>query len=97
MNFSPGDAVVVKDDWPETRGPVHIRTPHYLRGHKGRIVRYLGDHPNPEDLAFARPAAKKPLYHVTFPMTELWPEGRPEGQTGDELVVELYEHWLEQP
>ena len=93
MIFANGATVVVKDDWPETTGPVHIRTPHYLRGHKGRILRYLGDHPNPEDLAFTRPAAARSLYHVTFPMSELWPEGRPD----DELVVELYEHWLEQP
>jgi nitrile hydratase subunit beta len=93
MNFSPGDVVVVKDDWPETRGPVHIRTPHYLRGHKGRVLRHLGDYANPEDLAFARPATKRPLYHVTFPLGELWSEG----SRDDELVVELYEHWLERP
>ena len=91
MTFSAGDSVVVRNDWPETRGPVHIRTPHYLRGHKGRILRYLGDHPNPEDLAFARPAAKRPLYHVTFAIHELWPDRRAD----DELVVEIYEHWLE--
>jgi nitrile hydratase len=91
MIFSAGDAVTVKDAWPETQGPVHIRTPHYLRGHRGRILRYLGDHPNPEDLAFARPAANLPLYHVTFPMRELWPDGRAD----DELLVEIYEHWLE--
>jgi len=91
MTFSPGDAVLVKNDWPETRGPAHIRTPHYLRGHTGRVLRRLGAYPNPEDLAFARPAAKKSLYHVIFPMSELWPEGR----GGDEVVVELYEHWLE--
>jgi hypothetical protein len=93
MSFSPGDLVLVKDDWPETRGPVHIRTPHYLRGRKGRVVRYLGDHPNPEDLAFARPAAKRPLYHVSFPMVELWPEKGAD----DSVVVEIYEHWLERP
>ena len=91
--FAPGDAVVVKDDWPEARGPAHIRTPHYLRGRTGRIVRHLGDYPNPEELAFARPAAKRKLYHVTFPMSGLWPEGRED----DALVVELYEHWLEKP
>ena len=91
MMFAPGDAVVVKNDWPEARGPAHIRTPHYVRGRAGRIVRHLGDYPNPEDLAFARPAAKRRLYHVTFPMRELWPDGRED----DELVVELYEHWLE--
>ena len=93
MNFSPGDSVVVKNDWPESRGPVHIRTPHYLRGRKGHVLRHLGDFPNPEDLAFARPAAKRSLYHVTFPMNELWPEGRAD----DALVVEIYEHWLERP
>jgi nitrile hydratase subunit beta len=93
MNFSPGDAVIVKNDWPEARGPVHIRTPHYLRGHKGRVVRWLGAFPNPEDLAFARPAATRALYHVAFPMRELWPEG---AQT-DDVVVEIYEHWLERP
>jgi hypothetical protein len=93
MSFTPGDPVFVKDDWPETRGPVHIRTPHYLRGHTGRVARYLGDHPNPEDLAFARPAEKRALYHVAFPMNEVWPEGRPD----DEVLVELYEHWLERP
>ena len=37
-------------------GPVHIRTPHYVRGVMGEVVRHLGDFPNPEDLAFARPA-----------------------------------------
>jgi hypothetical protein len=93
MIFSQGDTVVVKNDWPETRGPAHIRTPHYLRGRKGHILRHLGDFPNPEDLAFARPAAKRSLYHVTFPMYELWPEGRAD----DALVVEIYEHWLERP
>jgi nitrile hydratase subunit beta len=93
MNFAPGDIVIVKDDWPETRGPVHIRTPHYLRGHKGRVLRHLGDYPNPEDLAFVRPATKRPLYHVTFPLHELWTEG----DSDDELVVEIYEHWLERP
>jgi nitrile hydratase len=93
MIWSSGDAVVVKDDWPETRGPVHIRTPYYVRGHAGRVVRYLGDHANPEDLAFARPAAKQPLYHVAFPMRALWPDAA----GSDELVVEIYEHWLERP
>jgi hypothetical protein len=93
MNFAPGDAVLVKHDWPESRGPVHIRTPHYLRGHKGRVVRQLGVFPNPEDLAFARPAATRALYHVAFPIRELWPDG---GGT-DDVVVEIYEHWLERP
>lgn len=89
--LAAGTTVRVKDDWPETRGPVHIRTPHYVRGRQGTVVRHLGDFPNPEDLAFARPAAKKPLYHVAFPMEGVWNgQGAP-----DELLIEIYEHWLE--
>ncbi len=52
----PGSRVRVRADWPEAAGPVHVRTPHYLRGRTGELVRHLGDFPNPEDLAFARPA-----------------------------------------
>ncbi|HXA25174.1 MAG TPA: SH3-like domain-containing protein [Acetobacteraceae bacterium] len=89
--MAPGTAVRVKDDWPETRGPVHIRTPHYLRGLQGTVVRGLGAFPNPEDLAFARPAAQLALYHVAFDQPAVWQEGR----AGDGLLVEIYEHWLE--
>jgi nitrile hydratase subunit beta len=92
MMFEPGAGVRVKDDWPETRGPVHIRTPHYVRGLRGTVVRRLGAFANPEDLAFARPAATRALYHVRFDQPSVWHEGR----AGDELVVEIFEHWLEQ-
>jgi nitrile hydratase len=89
--FAPGAKVLVRDDWPETRGPVHIRTPHYLRGRSGTVVRELGTFPNPEDIAFARPAPLRTLYHVAFPQDALWPDGRADTT----LLVELYEHWLE--
>ncbi len=89
--LSPGQVVRVKLDWPETRGPCHIRTPHYLRGTTGTVERHLGDFPNPEDLAFARPAATLPLYHVRFDQPAIWHEGR----AGDALVVEIFETWLE--
>ena len=89
--LAPGAAVRVRDDWPEARGPCHIRTPHYVRGRTGRVLRRLGAFPNPEDLAFARPAPARPLYHVLFTETELWPDGRP----GDDLLVEIFEHWLD--
>lgn len=90
-DFAPGARVRVKDDWPETRGPVHIRTPHYLRGVQGRVIRRLGEYSNPEDLAFARPAEKRALYHVAFDQPAVWQDGH----AGDELLVEIYEHWLE--
>jgi nitrile hydratase len=89
--YPPGTRVRVKDDCPETRGPVHIRTPHYLRGMQGTVMRRFGAFPNPEDLAFARPAAQRMLYHVAFEQPAVWQEG----ERGDELLVELYEHWLE--
>jgi hypothetical protein len=89
--LAPGTAVRVKLDWPETRGPCHIRTPHYLRGAIGTVERHFGSFPNPEDLAFARPAARLNLYHVRFDQPSVWGEGKP----GDALLVELYESWLE--
>ena len=80
----------VKDAWPEAVGPAHIRTPHYVRGHEGKVVRHLGEFPNPEDIAFERPAPLRALYHVSFPLRQIWPDA-----SGDELVIEIYEHWLE--
>ena len=87
--FAAGTAVRVRDDWPEMPGPAHVRTPHYLRGRHGTVVRHLGDFPNPEDLAFARQASRLPLYHVAFKPDELWPGG-----AHADLLVEVYEPWL---
>jgi len=86
-----GTVVRVKLDWPELRGPVHIRTPHYLRGRRGTVVRYLGEFPNPEDIAFNRPPDLLPLYHVSFEPHTLWPSG----VSGDEVLVEIYGSWLQ--
>jgi hypothetical protein len=91
--FSSGDTVRVKDEWPEAIGPVHIRTPHYVRGVVGEVVRHLGDFPNPEDLAFGRPAERRALYHVRFQKGAIWPEAKPD----DELLIEIFGHWLEKP
>jgi nitrile hydratase len=91
MNFSPGARVRVKNDWPETRGLCHIRTPHYVRGETGTVVRHLGDFANPEDLAFARPAPQLPLYHVRFDQPAIWQQGR----AGDEILIEIFGTWLE--
>ncbi|WP_375460781.1 SH3-like domain-containing protein [uncultured Enterovirga sp.] len=90
MTLSAGMAVRVKDAWPEADGPVHVRTPHYVRGKPGTILRHLGDFPDPGDIAFRREPAIRSLYHVAFPLRALFPDG-----TGDELVIEIYDHWLE--
>lgn len=88
--LSPGAPVRVRDDWPEARGPCHIRTPHYLRGRTGTVLRHLGNFRNPEDLAFARPAPVLPLYHVAFEPRAIWPDAG-----AGEIVVEIFEPWLE--
>ena len=89
--FAPGARVRVKPARPETLMRLHLRTPHYVRGRPGTILRALGSFPNPEDLAFNRPAAEKVLYHVLFEQPPVWDEG----QAGDTLLVELFEHWLD--
>ena len=89
--LAAGQRVRVRDDWPEERGPCHIRTPHYLRGRTGVVVRHLGDFANPEDLAFARAAEQRALYHVRIEPWTIWREARP----GDDILVEVFEHWLE--
>jgi nitrile hydratase len=72
------------------RGPCHIRTPHYLRGRTGTVLRHLGDFRNPEDLAFARPTAVLPLYHVAFEPHAIWSDAG-----AGEIVVEIFGPWLE--
>lgn len=92
----PGTRVRVRFDWPESRGPAHIRTPHYLRGREGTVLAHLGDFPDPSELAFGRPAPLRALYHVAFAQPALFgtaPSGT--GQEGDSTLVELYGHWLE--
>lgn len=89
MRLEAGTPVRVKDAWPEADGPVHVRTPHYVRGKRGIVVRALGAFPDPGDIAFERPPVTRRLFHVAFPFRELWPEG-----SDDELVVEIYDHWL---
>ena len=74
--FAVGDVVRVKDDWPERRGPCHIRTPHYLRGRAGRVDAVLGAFANPEDLAFCPPGADRVLYHVLFDQPPLCTRAR---------------------
>jgi nitrile hydratase len=73
--------------------PGHVRAPTYLRGKTGLIERALGAFANPEQLAYRRPAEKKPLYRVRFTMAEIW---GPEAERPDDtLDAEIYAHWLE--
>jgi hypothetical protein len=90
--FSSGTRIFIPSEWPEDSGPCHIRTPAYVRGKYGHVVRHLGAFDNPEDLAFGRPATLSNLYHVCFDLSELWPA---DGHRKSEAMVEIFEHWME--
>ena len=88
--FHPGETVTVRTGDP----PGHCRTPSYLRGKPGVVVRQFGRFPNPEELAYGKsgePALA--LYHVRFEQGDLWPSYP--GSARDTLFAEIYEHWLE--
>ena len=90
--FTPGARVRVRDAHPERLAPMHIRTPHYVRGRTGTVARVLGAYANPEALAFARPGEPRMLYHVLFDQAPIWNEG----EAGDTVLIEIFEHWLEE-
>jgi nitrile hydratase subunit beta len=88
--FAPGDAVRVSSRPVEG----HCRTPWYLRGKSGVIAAVHGTFLNPELLAYHRPGLPaQPLYKVRFAQQALWE--RYAGPPGDQLEVDIYEHWLE--
>ena len=75
--------------------PGHIRTPTYLRGKRGVILRDFGAWKNPELLAYGSPGLPKQTnYWVQFAMDELW-KGAGAYGPADTVVAEIYEHWLE--
>jgi len=90
--IAPGTRVRVRDAWPERHAPMHLRTPHYLRGREGVVQRRLGTFPNPEAIAFGRKGEPRDLYHVVFDQPGIWGEGEP----GDTVMVEIFAHWLEE-
>ena len=88
--FAPGDKVRVASR------PVvgHCRTPWYLRGKAGLVTEIQGTYRNPEQLAYFKPGLPaQVLYKVRFKQGELW--SRYPGPVGDNLEVDIYEHWLE--
>ncbi len=85
-----GDTVRVRQAFP----PGHVRTPYFIRGKTGQVIRLLGTYANPEELAYGRDGLPAlPVYWVKFMQTDLWSDysGRPK----DTAVVEVMENWLE--
>jgi len=87
--FSVGERVQVLD----RIHPGHMRTPHYVRGRSGTVIRVVGPMLNPEQLAYGYSGAPgKVLYRVRFRQCDLWRDYA--GGPRDTLELELYEHWL---
>ena len=89
-SFAVGERVRVRSATP----PGHIRTPFYIRGHRGEIERVCDEFGNPEELAFGRRDGDLVrLYRVRFALNDVWPDYG--GAAADTIEIELYEHWLE--
>lgn len=71
----------------------HVRTPAYIRGKQGLVTSVVGAFPDPELLAYRKPAPPRPLYEVTFEHEVVWGPDAP-GLPGDHVRLDLYEHWL---
>jgi nitrile hydratase len=71
----------------------HCRTPFYIRGKTGRVIRDHGAFRNPEQLAYGQEGLpKKELYLVEFAQGDVWP-GYAAPQ--DRIALDIFEHWLE--
>ena len=89
--FRPGDRVAVREERPRT----HHRTPAYVKGKRGWVAVLCGVFPNPETRAYGGAGLpERALYRIEFEQRELWGD-RYTGPSGDRLLVDIYEHWLE--
>jgi nitrile hydratase beta subunit len=86
--FSVGDKVRARVMNPAG----HTRLPRYVRGRQGRIAALRGVHVFPDAHAAGRGEDPHWLYSVTFDAAEVW---GPEGRAGDEIVIDLWEPYLE--
>lgn len=71
----------------------HTRLPSYVRGRQGVIESVRRDHPLPDQtVRDAQKGAPIPVYSVRFAMSELW---GPDAEAASELIMELWEPYLE--
>lgn len=86
--FEPRDAVRAK-----TINPLgHTRLPRYVRGRAGRIAAVHGVHVFPDSNASGNGEDPQWLYSVAFAAPALW---GPDAKEGDEILLDLWEPYLE--
>ncbi|MEX2480923.1 MAG: nitrile hydratase subunit beta [Gammaproteobacteria bacterium] len=86
--FAVGDAVLAKNLNPAG----HTRLPRYVRGRRGTIADYHGNHVFPDTAAHLAGEHPQPLYSVRFSARELW---GPDAAASDCLYIDLWESYLE--
>ena len=87
--FAVGDTVVARN-----LNPVgHTRLPRYVRGRRGSIAGYHGNHVFPDTAAHLAGENAQPLYSVRFDARELW---GPDASSRDALYIDLWESYLEE-
>ena len=91
MSYAVGQQVRISDR--PHRG--HHRTPTYIKGKTGRVERVHAAFRNPETRAYDRDGLpKQRLYLVAFTQRDVWPDYR--GHADDRLMVDVFEHWLQE-
>ncbi len=72
----------------------HYRTPTYIQGKTGVVVDICGRFRNPESLGHGGDGLPEQLlYRVEFTQNSVW--DRYQGPSGDKILVDIYEHWLD--
>ena len=88
--YRTGDQVKVRVDSPSH----HYRTPTYIQGKTGMVVAISGRFRNPESLGHGGDGLPEQLlYRVEFTQNSVW--DRYQGPSGDKILVDIYEHWLD--
>lgn len=87
-NFGPGDTILVRNMNPCG----HTRLPHYVRGKRGTIDRYLGMQTLPDTNAHRLGLFQQPVYSVKFKARDLWGERASEL---DSVYLDLWETYFE--
>ena len=72
----------------------HTRLPRYARGRSGTIAGIRGVHVFPDSNSARRDENPQWLYSVSFDARELWGD---ETRSGDEVLIDLWEPYLERP
>ena len=72
---------------------MHHRVPSYVKGQVGVVERVCGLHGEPEKFIRGDGEPKQRIYRVRIPQDDLWTDY--DGSDGDDLEIEIFEHWLE--